>query len=76
MRCEICNKYETEEHVDGEGIIHHYCPSCADEIEDTLGSYDEDDWDFTTFWQLDDFDEDEDNSEEDQEVTDDGGSAF
>lgn len=43
MRCEICNRSMTETYLDGEGDEHFYCIHCADEIRDTLESYDEED---------------------------------
>lgn len=72
MRCEICNKADTEEYLDMIGVVHNYCPVCILEIEETLGGYDDEDellFPYDPFW------DEEEISEEDQEVSG-GGSAF
>lgn len=57
MRCEICNRGQTELYQESDGTWHEYCYICIDEINDTLSSYedDEDDWEFF------DYDEDDDD---------------
>lgn len=42
MRCEICNRSQTDIYVDGHGDIHDYCVDCIDDIEVTLSEFDED----------------------------------
>lgn len=68
MRCEICNRSMTETYVDGNGEEHEYCLYCADEIAETLESYDEEDDDWYLFDPFEYEDEDEEIEENQEDV--------